>query len=417
MKILHVAPGLVPIPPYKGGGTENYIYNLSKELINLGVNVNIINREFNDHIRKNANTVLGPRVLKYKVRKFSITNAFSSKEDIINEIIYAFLIADFKKLFQMFDIIHLHSPYSGLIISKKLKKLYNKPKFVYTCHNGMWMYYEVPKSEKMVRAIEVSIMLQSDAIIIPSKCMLKNIVKYLIKNDYKRIYNKIYLVGHGVDVNYFNPEQLDPNIESKLIKILNLDNYEKIIIYVGRIEPSKGTHILIKSIEILMKENPDILLIIAGPLSGKFSRQGGYSKYTLRLIDYVKRKGLNVIFTNSIDHNLLRYLYSLSNLMVMPSSFESFGLVILESMAMGTPVIASNICTFKEIIIDGYNGLLFERENLSSLNESIMMVLNDESFLKKLSYNAIRTAKLRSWENIAKIIYNLYKQVMLDRNG
>jgi len=103
--------------------------------------------------------------------------------------------------------------------------------------------------------------------------------------------------------------------------------------------------------------------------------------------------------------------YNSADLCVFPSRHESFGLGILEAMASGIPVIASNIETFREILFNGKNAILFKSEDAEALSKAIHTLYQDVGLRKKISHNALRTVMEYRWENIAERYISLYRRL------
>jgi glycosyltransferase involved in cell wall biosynthesis len=103
--------------------------------------------------------------------------------------------------------------------------------------------------------------------------------------------------------------------------------------------------------------------------------------------------------------------YNSADFCVFPSRHESFGLGILEAMASGTPIIASNMGFFREILSNGKNGILFKSGDVDALSKAILILHQDLGLRKKISHNASRTIMEYRWENIAERYVSLYRRL------
>ncbi len=119
-----------------------------------------------------------------------------------------------------------------------------------------------------------------------------------------------------------------------------------------------------------------------------------------------------VTFQGSQDQRKLPVFYSASDAVIVPSHYESFGMVALEAMACGTPVIASNVGGLRYTIRDGETGLLVPREDPQALAEKIALLLDDEALRLKLGQQSTQTAQRYSWSTIAHEIRELYTEVI-----
>ena len=108
------------------------------------------------------------------------------------------------------------------------------------------------------------------------------------------------------------------------------------------------------------------------------------------------------------DSMVPRY-YKSADICVFPSRLEGFGIVILEAMASGIPIIASNTGGIREIISNGKNGMLFKPGDADALSKAILALYQDLDLRKKISQAALKTVTEYNWENIAERYISLYK--------
>jgi D-inositol-3-phosphate glycosyltransferase len=119
-----------------------------------------------------------------------------------------------------------------------------------------------------------------------------------------------------------------------------------------------------------------------------------------------------VAFAGARDQNILPYYYAAAEMVVMPSHYESFGMVALEAMAMGTPVIASEVGGLAYVVCDGYNGFLVPRRDAQALAHRIADLLNDRLLRERLSRNAVHYARDYDWAIIAERIAAVYEETL-----
>ncbi len=154
---------------------------------------------------------------------------------------------------------------------------------------------------------------------------------------------------------------------------------EKVVIHVSNFRPVKRVRDVVLSFAKIAAQVPAKLLFVG---------DGPEISATCQL---VKELGLKdrVIFLGRQDH--LAKLYSISDLMLLLSEKESFGLVALEAMACGVPCIGTNVGGIPEVIEDGYNGFLCELGDIQAIAEKSLLLLQDESLLDRFSQNALKT--------------------------
>jgi len=211
---------------------------------------------------------------------------------------------------------------------------------------------------------------------------------------------KIIVVPNGVDVKRF--ESIEKNIQPNLSE-------KPIILYVGRLVYRKGIHVLVRAMPLILKEIPNAHLIIAGK---------GYMNSSIRmLIKSLNLEG-NVTMLGFIPDEKLPELYASSHLFVMPSLYcESFGITLLEAMASGKPVVASNVGGIPEVVKDGVVGLLFRRGDAEDLADKIIRVLSDCNLARSLASNAKELVKERySWSVVADKIEDIYEKTLANQH-
>lgn len=208
--------------------------------------------------------------------------------------------------------------------------------------------------------------------------------------------NKIYdVVPTGVDTNIFKPKM-------KLNQIFNIDRNKRVILCVARLHKQKGLEYLIKAMKIVTNNIPDVVLVIKG--NGELLTD---------LQDLIDNLGLSenvYIHESFIERDLLVDLYNYSEFTVLPSVFETFGFVILESMACGKPVIATNINGPAEIISNKNVGYLVTPMSSEDLAEKIISLLYDNHLKEKMGLNARNLVLQKySWSIISTKFIEVYK--------
>jgi len=206
------------------------------------------------------------------------------------------------------------------------------------------------------------IMTHGDSVICVSSA-----IKEYIKKHYDVEDDRISVIARGVDLENFNPQNLDKYFINEFKKDYNLD--EKIVISsVGRITQLKDYETFIRSISLLKKEIPNVIGLIVG--SAHRDREGYYQK----LLTLVQTLDLdeNIIFTG--NQSKIAEIYSLSTVIVSSSKKpESFGRSVAEAIAMNTPVVATRHGGVLDIIKDGENGYFFEVTDEKDLSKKILL--------------------------------------------
>lgn len=203
------------------------------------------------------------------------------------------------------------------------------------------------------------------------------------------------IIPNGVDLGHFSPE-VAPFEEYKDGK-LN-------VLFVGRLESRKGVKYLIDSFVKVQQEVPDSRLIIVGPgtrLRGSYKRR-------------VARHGLkDVVFVGYASYDDLARYYQTADVFCAPATgSESFGIILLEAMAMGKPIVASNIEGYASVITDGADGLLVPPKDSQSLGQALIQLLQDPSLRQKMGAKGLAKAQNFSWERVARDVLDYYLRLL-----
>ncbi|GAG24395.1 unnamed protein product, partial [marine sediment metagenome] len=207
---------------------------------------------------------------------------------------------------------------------------------------------------------------------------LKKAKKIICSSDFVRLNflkdysNKTLTITPGIDINKFKPMKI--NVKNKILFVANLKKAEQY----------KGLEYLLLAISIVKSGIKNIKLIVVG--------SGDYANYYKKLCQKLKIDR-NVIFKGRvIDKNLVRE-YQQTNVLVLPSLFESCPTVLLEAMACEKPVIGTNICGIPYLIKNEENGLLFPPKDSEALAETIIKILNNPIFAKSMGENGYKKVK------------------------
>jgi L-malate glycosyltransferase len=294
------------------------------------------------------------------------------------------------------DLIHAHFAYPEGFAALLAKKETGRP-LVVTVHGvdilkEPFTSYGVRLNKKydvMVRRV----LNEADAVIAASKATYDEACS--IVNDDK----KIHWIANGVDTKRFNPN-LDA---SPLRKKLGLRN-QSVIFCLRSHEAKYGLEYLIRSVPLVKELNENVVFIIGG--------DGSLRQYHENLAAELGIKE-NVIFSGKISAEDLPYYYALSDIVVVPSLQEAFGLVVSEAMASGKPVIGSNVGGIPDQIVDEQSGFLIEPKNPSKIAQKIRWLLTHQEQAKKMGIKGRGIVEEKyDIDKRAKSIISLYKQLL-----
>ncbi|KFM98626.1 glycosyltransferase family 1 protein [Bacillus clarus] len=212
-------------------------------------------------------------------------------------------------------------------------------------------------------------------------------------------FQNLYIWGRGVNCSLFHPAYSKDLFRKKY----NI-TADYVLSYVGRIAPEKDIDTLQALIHKTKKERNDIHWLITGdgPLAKNFHQNTSKT---------------NVTFTGYLQGENLAEAYACSDIMVFPSATETFGNVVLESLACGTPVIGANSGGVKNIIEDGKTGLLCEPQNTDSFLSSIYYLLHHGEIRVQMGKSASMYAQSQSWDEIFHSLFMQYEEIFHQNNS
>lgn len=218
-----------------------------------------------------------------------------------------------------------------------------------------------------------------DRIISVSAAAKKDIMLYGLAGE------KITVIHNGVDVNFYKPS---PPILRKKYK----DGCDNLLMFVGRIIQQKGLGYLMAAMPDVLKEFPSTKLVIVGK-----GKQLGEIKSA------VKRRGLenSVIFPGFVDESQMPSLYSSADIFVLPSLWEVLPIALLEALACGVPLAASDAGGNPEIVENGKNGFIFKRADKDAIVQSLTAMLADKNKMLEMGRKSREIACRKfDWEII-----------------
>jgi len=283
-----------------------------------------------------------------------------------------------------FDIIHAHFLWTAGYVAVKLKEMYNIP-IVITGHGED--IYDYPFRNKFYMENIKYIIDHSNYLITVSKSNYVCIQKININKT-------AIIIPNG-----FKTELFYPKSQEECRNKLKIPKNKKIILNVGNLVLLKGTKYLIDAVKILSNKYPDILCIIIGEGGLRNSLQKQITKLNLQN---------NIKLIGAIRHEEISDWMNACDIFALPSIRESFGVVQIEAMACGKPVVATINGGSEEIITSEDVGFLCEKENAIDLAEKLEMALNKNWVKEKI----LKHAQNYTWERAVKEILNVYVNLM-----
>jgi D-inositol-3-phosphate glycosyltransferase len=225
--------------------------------------------------------------------------------------------------------------------------------------------------------------------------------RHLLTSLYGARDEAIAVVPCGVDLDLFSP--MDKEFARRR---LGLRDAERIILFVGRIEPLKGIDILI-SAAAQLHENENFAVLIVGGDARAESQIAELRSLASRLgVDH------HISFVGAVAHDKLPLYYNAADVCVVPSYYESFGLVAVESMACGTPVVASRVGGLTSTISDGETGYLIPWRCPEPFAERLELLLDNDELRASFGRAGREAVERFRWANVADAVAALYDSLL-----
>jgi glycosyltransferase involved in cell wall biosynthesis len=205
----------------------------------------------------------------------------------------------------------------------------------------------------------------------------------------------------GVDTTRFFPSTDEEATAAR--KRLAIREGDRVVVYVGRLHPWKDPFTLVRAASVVLKERKDVTFCLVG--------RGPLLDDIVRLTRILGIQDKVVVIPHPDYYNGLTDYYKAADVFVLPTKKEGFGLVVLEAMASGLCVIASDGGAPPELL--NGSGVLFKTGDHNSLSDTILGILSDDMLRRKLGIAArVRAVSMFTWEKCAQSYLRLYKQIL-----
>jgi spore coat protein SA len=300
------------------------------------------------------------------------------------------------------DIIHIENRPR---FAKAVRLSMPNAKIVLALQSTLFMSRQHISKEALVTCLE-----SADAIIVNSHFLKNHMIKETLCSASKISVNHL-----GVDIDQFQPKwHYEQKAKAELLKKEWGVTDRKILLYSGRLVKIKGVHHILAAMPELVKVDPSIVLVIAG---SSLSPTSDNLAYEARLRELAEKVKGHVIFASFITHKDIHTWYQMADLLLVPSAAEPFGLVNVEAMAVGTPVIGTNSGGIPEIIQHGKTGILIDPERVvQELTWQILKLFScPEKIMKMGVDSAIHVRANFTWVRTAQRQLALYRELLEKR--
>jgi D-inositol-3-phosphate glycosyltransferase len=376
------------------GGMSIYIRELTRELVKMGHSVDIYTR---------VQDPVTPEIVELAPRARQIHILAGEPADIDKLLVYnhapdfAYSVENFRKQYNLqYDLIYSHYWISG-IAGQYLQSWWQVPQMV------MFHTLGAVKNAIGIGEDESDLRIEEERKIANYCCRIiasTDSEKTALHQYYGILPEKVSVIPCGVNTELFQPS--DKQLARRKLGL----NDGKIILFVGRIERLKGIDKIIRALPYLGSTRPRLVIV------GEDGNRPGEIETLKNLAQNLKVSD-SVIFTGLIDYEKLPAYYNAADVCVFPSYYESFGLVPLESLACGTPVVATDVGDLRRIIRQGETGYVLPDSRPEYLAKSIEMVLTGASFLMKDTEYIRNSVRPYGWQRIARAIDKEFNRLVV----
>ncbi|MBV6395695.1 MAG: D-inositol 3-phosphate glycosyltransferase [Anaerolineales bacterium] len=388
------------------GGMNVYVRDLTRAIGALGVHVDVFTRSQDEHVPHVLHELgYGNRVVhvpagpEHPIPKRELTDYIPQFVEGIRQFAHEKGIR--------YDLIHSHYWMSGLAAAS-LSDLWAGAPILHMFHTLGEMKNRIARSEEEREGGyrvegEKRVLKRADRIIVATEAE-KAQLQWLYKGDLR----KMEVIPPGVDTSHFYPIR-----QEEARQYIGATPSQHMVLFVGRIEPLKGVDTLIRAMSCLEFQevaHPVYLAIIGGEPDAGPDEMTAEMARLQKMCDDLSM-GQTVIFLGKRAQDTLRYYYWAADVLVMPSFYESFGMVALEAMACGTPVIASQVGGLAFLVKDGKTGFLVPDGDSSILCDKLSLLLRNHDLRRRMGAQAAQHAQKYDWKRIASQVRRVYEEL------
>ncbi len=391
------------------GGMNVYVREITRQLGEMGVHVDVFTRSQNEHVPHVLHDLgYGNRIVhvragpEYPLPKKDLVAHIPQFVDGIREFTNSKGIT--------YDLIHSHYWMSGMA-AIELKKEWGIP-IVNMFHTLGVMKNRVAQTPQELEGDyridgEREVLHAADKIIAATQAEFAQLL-WLYQADEQ----KIIVIPPGVDLCRFYPIPVDEARE-----YIGVPPCGRMLLFVGRIEPLKGLDVLIDAISLMhrhgvQEHSPFCLAVIGGEPDENSEANDNLEMSRIKAMTEKAGLGDLVTFLGKKSQDSLPYYYSAAEAVVVPSQYESFGMVALEAMACGTPVVASQVGGLAYLVQDGVTGFTVPVDEPAELARRLTSLLQDAALRQEMGTRAVQLSKDYSWDKIASRLLAVYEGLL-----
>jgi len=380
-------------PPNTVGGLSKAVYDLSRHLARQNVEVHVLTCHAHGAVEKEV--MEGVHV--HRLQTFQ-PHQQSDFFDWVFQLNVA-MIDEVERLLAQgyrFDMVHAHD-WLVAFAAIECKKQYNLPLIttIHAMEHGRNQGIYTPEQQK-IHSLEWELTYESWKVIVCSQYMKDELIRH-----FSLPADKISILPNGIEF-----------VQAEEVPVLSREDFrrqfalpeEKIVLYVGRMVYEKGVHLLLEGAPHILRQHPEAKFLLAGkgPMQDELKRRA-----------WEMGLGEKVVFLGFIDDFTRNQLYRLADLAIFPSLYEPFGIVALEAISFGSPILVADTGGLGEIVRHGETGVKMYPGDVTSLINQVNWVLHHPEESKQFARVAAAETVVRyDWSSIAKQTRNEYFSIL-----
>lgn len=377
MRIAHLCPYDYSV----AGGVCEHVRNLDQQMRAMGHNVTVI-------APASGSSELAPNTVRISKWSVPVPGSGSIARISLSPLVYPRI----RRIVSSgnFDVVHLHEPLMPMVclsglLAGSVSPAGRRPVTVGTIHGyrDSYVIYRVlrPLLRRLMDRLSARIAVSTDA---------RRWAARYFPGEY-------HIISDGVDVSEFGNPYAHP--------IPELARGQANILFVGRLEPRKGFGYLLSAFRAVKSSVPEARLVVVGHYS-----QAQSAQYR----EYVRRHNLrDVQFVGPVSTaDLVRYYKSAQVFCAPSTGYEALGIVLLEAMAAGAPIVATNIEGYRTVVTDGKDALVVPPRDVPALARALTRLLQDGDLRVRLAVAGRQTVQCYSWPKLAQTVLALYQECL-----
>jgi D-inositol-3-phosphate glycosyltransferase len=304
-----------------------------------------------------------------------------------------------------YDLLHSHYWLSGWV-ALQLRALWSLP-MVHMSHTlgypknaAAQQVWEQDPPRRL--QVEYEVLKRSDALVAESPASKQHMVQ-----EYGVDPARIQIIPCGVDTTLFRPQEAQQARQA-----LALSPSAPLVLFVGRLQPLKGLGTLLQAVHLVRQDYPTMqALIVGGGVDEDDIHEAEELGRLRALVDRLDL-GSQVAFIKAQPQELLPQYYAAADVFVMPSHYESFGMVVLEAMACGTPVVASRVGGLASTVVHEQTGLLVPVGDAAGFAEAIRRMLTSPTLRAMCGHESLQRAQNYAWPRVVERNVQIYHRLI-----